>query len=251
MAFGDEIDAFRKFGAIFPSAATLLVDTYDTVQGVKNAMASGSPMQAVRLDSGDLGQLSKKVRRILDAAGRKDVQIVASGDLNEYRIAELLAAGSPIDVFGVGTELVTSRDEPTLGTVYKLVEQQTGAGTVGRFKLSPDKATYPFAKQVYRQTTADGRFAGDVIARSTEPSHGEPLLVPVMRNGQLISPLPSLRESQQRFLAQREWLPDALRSLGQFAPYPVRVSDELERALHQMASGRETASDGGSDSARA
>lgn len=235
MAWGDEIDAFRRFGQLFPNAATLLIDTYDTVQGVKNALASGSPMQAVRLDSGDLGQLSREVRRILDDAGRRDVQIVASGDLNEYKIANLLAAGAPIDLFGVGTELVTSRDEPTLSTVYKLVEQETAAGTVGRFKLSADKATYPFAKQVYRRMTPDGRFASDLIARATEPPVGEPLLVPVMRKGELIAPLPSLRDSQHRFLAQRERLPAELRVLEHTAPYSVAVSAELEAALRRLA----------------
>jgi nicotinate phosphoribosyltransferase len=246
MAWGDEVDAFRKFGQLFPNAATLLIDTYDTVQGVKNALASGSPMQAVRLDSGDLGQLSKEVRKILDDAGRRNVQIVASGDLNETKIANLLAAGSPIDVFGVGTELVTSRDEPTLSTVYKLVEQETISGTVGRFKLAKDKSTYPFAKQVYRHMSGDGRFAGDVIARVTEAPVGEPLLLPVMQNGELVAPLPTLRDAQQRFLAQRDRLPAELRSLEQAAPYPVRVSEELEASLRRLASEHEKASNPGS-----
>jgi nicotinate phosphoribosyltransferase len=229
------VDAFRKFGELFPHAATMLIDTYDTVQGVRNALACGAPLQAVRLDSGDLATLSKQVRQVLDAAGRADVKIVASGDLNEYKIQALLAAGAPIDIFGVGTELVTSRDEPTLSTVYKLVEQETAKGTVGRFKLSKDKATYPFAKQVFRELAGDGRFAGDVIARSTETRSGEPLLVPVMRNGDLVAPLPGVKECQARFLAQREKLPAALRSLEKAPPYPVRVSEELEESLRRLA----------------
>src|ERR1043166_5288826 len=131
MAFGDEQDAFRRFAQVFPQSATLLIDTYDTAQGVRNALASGAAMQAVRLDSGDLLALSREVRQILDQAGRSDVKIVASGDLNEYKIDDLLAQGAPIDAFGVGTELVTSRDDPSLGMVYKLVEQQTAEGPVG------------------------------------------------------------------------------------------------------------------------
>ena len=235
MAFGDEIDAFRKFGQVFPRTSTLLIDTYDTVQGVRNALRSGAPMQAVRLDSGDLKALSKQVRGILDAAGRQDVKIVASGDLNEYKVRDLLAAGSPIDVFGVGTELVTSRDEPTLGTVYKLVEQHTPQGVVGRFKLSRAKKTYPYAKQVFRESAADGTFRGDVIARATESLPGEPLLVPVLKGGQLVRPLPALCDIQARCKDQLARLPPVLLELTKAPPYPVRVSAALEAEAQRLA----------------
>jgi nicotinate phosphoribosyltransferase len=235
MAFGDETEAFRKFGQVFPEASTLLIDTYDTVEGVHKALASGAPMQAVRLDSGDLGQLSHEVRRILDAAGRGDVKIFASGDLNEYKIDDLLAAGAPIDMFGVGTELVTSRDEPSLGTVYKLVEQETPQGTVGRFKLSTHKKTYPFAKQVFRPSNADGTFAGDLIARATENEDGEPLLVPVLKAGRLLQPLPALESSQGRCAEQRARVPREMLGLKTCRPYAVRMSDQLESELRRLA----------------
>ncbi len=235
MAWGDEVEAFRRFGEAFPNASTLLIDTYDTIQGVRNALASRAAMQAVRLDSGDLATLSREVRQILDAAGRHDVKIVASGDLNEWKIRDLLAAGAPIDIFGVGTELVTSRDEPTLGTIYKLVEQQTKQGVVGRFKLSPGKNTYPFAKQVYRQTGPDGQFREDMIARATETMPGEALLIPVLRAGQLVGPLPRIAEVRARCAAQREWLPPRLLSLEKADPYPVRVSPALEAEARRLA----------------
>jgi nicotinate phosphoribosyltransferase len=148
MAFSDEQEAFRKFGQVFPDNSTLLIDTYDTIRGVRHALASGVAMQAVRLDSGDLTQLSKEVRAILDEAGRRDVKIVASGDLNEYKIRDLLAGGAPIDLFGVGTELATSRDEPSLNFVYKLVEQETPKGTFGRFKLAKGKKNKTDTEQV-------------------------------------------------------------------------------------------------------
>jgi nicotinate phosphoribosyltransferase len=231
MAWGDEVDAFRKFGQVFPTASTLLIDTYDTIQGVRNALASGTPMQAVRLDSGDLAELSKAVRKILDGAGRPEVKIVASGDLNEHKIQELLAAGAPIDGFGVGTELVTSRDDPTLSTVYKLVEQETSQGTIGPFKLSKEKHTYPFAKQVYRKTTADGTFQEDRIVRATEQSPGEPLLVPVLKQGRLLQGLPSLEECRSRCREQRARLPEELLRLEAARPYPVRLSEELAKAI--------------------
>lgn len=234
MAFGDEIDAFRAFGETFPNASTMLIDTFDTLQGARNALAAGVPLQAVRLDSGDLGELSREVRKILDDAGRTDVQIVASGDLNEYKIRDLLAAGSPIDVFGVGTELVTSRDDPSLNTVYKLVEQETPEGPVGRFKLSTAKKTYPFAKQIFR-AYIDGLYRGDVIARVTEKLAGEPLLTPILKGGQLLSPLPTAHECQKRFLEQRSRMPPELLRLERAAPYSVRVSDELEAESQRLA----------------
>jgi nicotinate phosphoribosyltransferase len=235
MAWGDEVQAFRQFGELFPNAATLLIDTYDTAQGARNAIASGVAMQAVRLDSGDLGALSKEVRHILDEAGRKEVKIVASGDLNETKIRDLLGEGAPIDIFGVGTELVTSRDEPTLSTVYKLVEQETTTGIIGRCKLSKDKKTYPFAKQVFRLSDAAGLFSGDLIARGTELPAGEPLLVPVLRQGELVQPLPTLEAIRTRCLAQLKRLPPHLLQLDRAEPYPVRFSEELEAEVRRQS----------------
>jgi nicotinate phosphoribosyltransferase len=231
MAFQNEQEAFRKFGQVFPENSTLLIDTYDTVRGVRNALASGAAMQAVRLDSGDLGRLSKEVRAILDDAGRQDVKIVASGDLNEYKIRDLLASGAPIDLFGVGTELVTSRDEPTLNMVYKLVEQETPAGTFGRFKLSLGKKSYPYPKQVYRQRDANGTFRGDRIVKATSREEGEPLLVPVLHHGEPTQALPPVEEIRRRCAEQLSRLPPELLALEPCQTYPVQVSEELEAEL--------------------
>ncbi|MGH7225466.1 MAG: nicotinate phosphoribosyltransferase, partial [Gemmataceae bacterium] len=239
MAFQDEKDAFRKFGQVFPDSATLLIDTYDTVQGVHNALASGAAMQAVRLDSGDLQQLSKEVRALLDSAGRQDVKIVASGDLNEYKIRDLLAAGAPIDVFGVGTELATSRDDPTLNVVYKMVEQQTPQGTLGRFKRSSGKKNYPYRKQVFRRRDACGTFRGDRIVRASDgrdtyrTEEGEALLIPVLQRGEPAEALPSLEESRRRCAEQLSHLPPELLALEPCQPYPVQVSAELEAELRR------------------
>ena len=258
MAFDDEKEAYRKFGEVFPTA-TMLIDTYDTIQGVKNALASGTAMQAVRLDSGDLLTLSREVRQVLDNAGRADVKIVASGDLNEYKIRDLLAAGACIDLFGVGTELTTSRDEPSLTTVYKLVEQETPGGVVGRMKFSADKKTHPFAKQIYRTSGSDGRFKEDMIVRDGSPlasrdgfpsplvlggsdggegqgdnregeAPAEPLLIPIMQHGHLLRPLPNLEESRDHCRQQLARLPDELLQLEPHQTYPVRFSEELENA---------------------
>jgi nicotinate phosphoribosyltransferase len=235
MAFPDEQEAFRKFGQVFPDSSILLIDTYDTVQGARNAVASAAAMQAVRLDSGDLGTLSKEIRTILDDAGRQDVKIVASGDLNEYKIRALLAGGAPIDIFGVGTELVTSRDDPSLNAVYKLVEQQTPAGSLGRFKLSPGKKTYPYPKQVYRRCDAYGTFRGDRIVKTTSREDGEPLLAPVLHQGELTEPLPQLEECRRHCTEQLSRLPEELLALEPCQTYPVQVSEELEIELSRLA----------------
>ncbi len=234
MAYDDETEAFRRFADVFPQA-TLLVDTYDTLQGVRHALAAGVPFQAIRLDSGDLLALSRAARAILDAAGRRDIQIVASGDLNEHKIHDLLQAGAPIDVFGVGTELVTSRDEPTLGTVYKLVEQETTRGVVGRFKLATEKKTYPFAKQVYRQSDANGRFQDDVVARASEACAGQPLLVPVLKEGRLLQPLDSLETCRRRVQQQLAGLAEDLLALKAAPAYPVKISPRLEEEARRLA----------------
>ncbi len=139
-------------------------------------------------------------------------------------------------MFGVGTELVCSRDDPALNTVYKLVEQETPRGTVGRFKLSRDKQTYPFAKQVYRASGADGTFTADTIARASAPSPGgEPLLVPVLSAGRLVTPLPPLDECRRRYAEQLGRLTASFLGLEPCEPYPVRVSEELKAEAQRLA----------------
>src|SRR3989454_8932012 len=168
MAFAHETDAFRAFARTFPGHAILLIDTYDTLEGARRAAALGPAVRGVRLDSGDLLTLSRAVREILDAAGLEQTQIVASDDLNEERIAALSAAGAPIDLYGVGTDLATSRDAPALGGVYKLVAVEAGGGHRAVRKLGAEKSTYPAPKQGYRRRGADGRFSEDVLALATE-----------------------------------------------------------------------------------
>ena len=181
-------------------------------------------MRAIRIDSGDLDRLSRAARSILDERGRGMVKIVVSGDLDEHQVARLVTAAAPIDGFGIGTELITSRDAPALSMVYKLVELEGK----GRFKLSPDKKTYPMAKQVYRQRGAGGRFRRDLVTRADETAEGEPLLVPVVRGGQLIAPLPSLEAIRARCRDQLAALPDDLKPLDASPTYPVTYSDQLE-----------------------
>src|SRR5271156_4122173 len=161
-AFAEERDAFERLQKLLGDATVYLIDTYDTIEGAKLAASMGRPLWGVRLDSGNLVELSRAVRKILDDAGMQDAKIMATGDLNEHKIHELVAAQAPIDVFGVGTELATSADAPSLGVVYKMVELEDAAGRRYTAKLTEDKHTLPGAKQIFRYADHDQ------LARSTE-----------------------------------------------------------------------------------
>ncbi len=226
MAHDDEEEAFRAYLRQFGATSILLVDTYDTVEGTRRAVAAmrseGIVARAIRLDSGDLGALAVEARATLDDAGFDTVQILASGDLDEARIGALVAAGAPIDAFGVGTRLGTSADAPYLGLVYKLVEQ----GGQPRLKLSPGKHTLPGRKQVWRTAT------GDVLARDDEPGPpgGRPLLVPVF-DGAPTGAVGSLADARRRCaeaLAAREGANPA-------GPTSVRISVGLTRLASSAA----------------
>lgn len=243
MTFDDEIESFSRYMKAFPDSTTLLIDTYDTVAAARKIVAAGLRPQAVRLDSGDLAALSRVVRRVLDEGGLHDTRIFASGDLDEWRITEILAGGAPIDAFGVGTRLSTSADQPALGGVYKLVELMEDSHVRGRIKTSPGKATLPGRKQVWRSNGADGVFRGDVIALHDEPapSDSEPLLTCVMRAGKRLQPSPSLDELRARARTLEARLPAPLRRLDSAPSYPVAVSERLaaeQRALVAHWQGR-------------
>lgn len=222
--FEDETEAFSTFARIFPDAATLLVDTYDTAAGVRHAAEIEPPIQAIRIDSGDLAALAVAARLELDARDRAGVRIIGSGDLDEFGVARLVEAGAPYDAFGVGTEVVTSRDAPALSIVYKLV----ALNGRGRVKLSPGKKTYPLGKQIYRRRDPTGRFLSDHVTRSDEPSEGEPLLTQVVRDGALVAPLPRLDAIREHCRRQLADLPEFLRGLAPDAAYPLTYSDALE-----------------------
>ncbi len=235
-AHDDEKEAFLHFAESNPRIVTLLIDTYDTVAGagkvveIREAMdRKGIQIRGVRLDSGDLLALSRKVRSILDRAGMKDVQIFASGNIDEYAIRDLLTAGAPINAFGVGTKLDTSSDLPYFDCAYKLMEY---AGKP-RFKKSEGKATWPGRKQVFR-TFRGNRMAGDVLTLEGDRRKGTPLIEPVMRGGRRTGgPLP-LREIRERTLHQLSMLPEGLKTLARPSPYPVTISPALKRLRKSM-----------------
>ena len=235
MIFPSERESFDRLLDVFPETAILLIDTYDPLEGAETVTSLGRKVLGVRLDSGDLVNNSRQVRQLLDRRGLKDTQIVASGDLNEYKIKELLDEGAPIDVFGVGTDLATSRDAPALGMVYKLVETDEGGKAEYKAKFSDGKVNYPGRKQVFR-FIRDGMFTHDVLSACAEESfpEAEPLLEPVLREGKRLVPRPSFAERRERVRSGLSKLPEIHKRLEAAEAYPVRPSPNLERRLEEL-----------------
>jgi nicotinate phosphoribosyltransferase len=232
-AHDDEALAFERFAHAQPENVVLLIDTWDTEAAAHKVVAlaprlasAGIRIKGVRIDSGDLAEHARRVRTILDAGGLDHVIIFASGDLDEVALRDMLAAGAPLDGFGVGTHLDTSSDQPYLDCAYKLQEY---AGRARR-KRSEGKATWPGRKQVYRHHDAEGRMAGDVVTLETDPQPGEPLLAPVMRGGSRLAPAPSLADVRRHAADNLARLPEPLRRLEAF-DYRVEISP----SLHQLA----------------
>jgi nicotinate phosphoribosyltransferase len=236
MAHEGEAEAFRKFLDAFPEDAVLVLDTYDVHKALAEIISIGRKPAGVRLDSGDLARDSRWVRRELDRAGWNDVKVFASGDLDELKIAALLAKGAAIDAFGVGTALATPGDAPHLNLIYKLVEVERGGKTREAAKLTRAKATYPGRKQVYRYSTASGEFKNDRIALESEhvEKGGEPLLIEVMRDGRRTAaaePVSILRERCLQGLAR---LPQRYRQINRAVAYPVRYTKTLHASLEKV-----------------
>lgn len=261
MAFDDELASFLAYAEAMPNNGVFLVDTYDTLQGVRNAIHAGGRLRelghslvGVRIDSGDLAWLSQRARELLDAAGFADARIYASNELDEYLIESLREQGARIDVWGVGTKLATAYDQPALGGVYKLSAiRKPGGRWELRLKVTEHmaKATTPGLLRVRRYADAGGMFAGDMIydelhppgeecvmVDPTDPTRrtsycdtesGEELLVPVFEDGTLVYDVPALALSRERTLAQLTRLdPTHLRFLN---PHIYKVGVEI--GLHE------------------
>ncbi|GGX53056.1 nicotinate phosphoribosyltransferase [Saccharospirillum salsuginis] len=233
-AHQDEDAAFEHFLRLYPGTI-LLVDTYDTLEGVRKVIelakrsSTEGLISGIRLDSGDLSSLSKQARLLLDEAGLDDIKIFVSGGLNEFKIAQLVEGGAPIDSFGVGTDVGCSKDSPMIDLVYKLTEYDGE----GRTKASPGKHILPGRKQVYRHYDTDGRIDFDRLTLRDEADSGTPLLQPVMKDGQVVDDMRLERLDQARDYCRREVqaLPDSVKrlsSLGVSAGIEVRLSDKLK-----------------------
>lgn len=234
-AHTDETAAFEHLVRCYPKNSTLLIDTYDTeaaaikvVTLARKLAQDDIEVSGVRLDSGDLGMHARRVRRILDEGGLEKTRIFASGNLNENRVHELISSGAPIDGFGLGTALDVSSDAPALDCAYKLQEY---AGKARR-KRSEGKATWPGRKQVYRKYDPDGHAVRDVVAlEKDDPHEGEPLIVPMMRNGQRIDGINGNRKLEairRQTVANYARLPEPLGLLETASAYPVEISASLQ-----------------------
>ncbi|MSQ08080.1 MAG: nicotinate phosphoribosyltransferase [Dehalococcoidia bacterium] len=240
MAFDSEIEAFRAYTHAFPDYATLLVDTYDTLRGVRNAIevgreleSEGHVLRGVRIDSGDLAHLGREARKILDEEGFKDVGVFASGGLDEYEVDRLVRDGTPFEGYGVGTKAGTSADAPYLDSAYKLVEY------AGRpvLKLSSKKQSLPGCKQVYRTYTSDGSYDRDTISLVSEeaPSmSAKPLLENVMTEGARINGSPALNDLRDEHAREFTRVPARYKALQSAPRYPVEVSQRLKELQREV-----------------
>jgi nicotinate phosphoribosyltransferase len=240
--FDREIEAFRAFTKTFPKTSTFLIDTFDDIKGAEKAATVAKEMErrglklnSVRLDSGDLVEISKKVRAILDEKGLSYVKIFASGDLDEYRIKELLSKGAKIDSFGVGTRMSTSEDRPYVDVIYKLSEKMDKKGKiVPAMKLSQGKITFPGRKQVFRFKDRTGKFVKDVVALHKEKVEGEPLLVKVMEKGEIVYDLPTLEMIRETALRNLSKLPKEYKKLKNAPSYPIELSPGLKKMVDEL-----------------
>ncbi len=230
--FDNELESFDVYKNIYGDNTILLIDTYDTEQAAKKISKFKNSIKAVRIDSGNLIEHAKKVRKILDENGCEKVLIVASSDLNEYKIKKILESNAPIDAFGVGTELATSRDDPTIAGVYKLIEYNHKP----KIKISEDKLTYPSKKQIYRIYNKQGGFKEDILMLDNEPAppNSEALLIPVMKEGILITELPELNNIQQYYKENIEKLPNKFKELDENHVFKVRISKKLSELTNSL-----------------
>lgn len=268
MSFPDELSAFRAYAEMYPGGCLLLVDTYNTLKsGVPNAItvfkelrAKGYEPTGIRLDSGDLAYLSKRARKMLDEAGFENAKIFASGDLDENVIWDLKMQGARIDVYGVGTKLITSDDLPALGGVYKLAAEVVNGKMIPKIKISENavKVTNPGYKQVWRiYGRADGKAVADLITLDEEKINTEvpltifdpvdtwkrmtitdftvkPLLVPVFKDGKKVYDSPSLKEIQKNYFVQMDTFWDEYKRLTRPHVYKVDLSDKLYQLKKQL-----------------
>ncbi|MBL7130371.1 MAG: nicotinate phosphoribosyltransferase [Candidatus Omnitrophica bacterium] len=243
MSFDSEIDSFRAFANTFPKRTILLVDTYNSIKGISNAVIiakelkkKGFALKGIRLDSGDLISLSKVARRMLNNAGLHSVRIFASGNLDEYKINNITKARAPIDDFGVGTNMGTSCDAPFLDVIYKISEVSDSTGRfLPTMKLSQRKVTYPGRKQIYRFQER-GSYKKDIIALEGEMiRNGQPLLRQVIKKGKVIYRFPSLSEIKDCARKNLFKLPQQYKSLDKKSKYPVQISPSLKKAIGRLS----------------
>ncbi len=243
MSFKNELDSFLAYSKVFPDKTILLVDTYDTKKGIQNAIKVGLELKkrrhrllGIRLDSGDIVKLSKLARAVLDKAGLEYVKIFASGNLDEFKIREILKKGGCVDNFGVGTHMGTSEDAPSLDVIYKISEIGEDNGQfLPTMKLSQGKVTYPGRKQVFRIKDKKGNYIRDVLALESEKINGKPLLIKVVNKGKIIYKSPELEKIRDLVKSELAKFPKSLKKVYSTDQYPVMISSGLKKLTRSLA----------------
>jgi nicotinate phosphoribosyltransferase len=235
MAHESEAASFESFMNVFPEGAVLLLDTYDVRNATKQIIVAGRRPAGLRLDSGDLVRDSQWVRRELDKAGWPDVSVFASGDLDEYKIAKLIAEKAAINAFGVGTALAAPGDAPHVSMIYKLVEVERAGKIREAAKLTQTKATFPGRKQVLRYSKASGEFSEDrIVLQEEPPNRATPLLREAMREGRRVQPAEPIATMRERCIDGVAKLPARHRRIDKTVEYPVRYSTRLRALLEKV-----------------
>ncbi|MBU2063922.1 MAG: nicotinate phosphoribosyltransferase [Candidatus Omnitrophica bacterium] len=245
MSFDTEMESFQAYADIFPKQSILLLDTYSYKKGIKNAITIARRLKrkrfnlsGVRLDSGDLARESKRIRKVLDENGFGKVKIVASGDLDEYKIKRLIKIGAPLDSFGVGTKMGVSVDAPYCDVIYKISEiTDKQGGFVPTMKLSQHKNTLPGRKQVFRIRDKKGTYKKDIIALETEKIKGIPLLLKMLEKGRIVYDDFSLKTARKFVSRQLKSMPHRIKDLGKGVSFPVEQSVKLKSLAHKIGRG--------------
>lgn len=240
MSFYKELESFRSYFKHLNGRGYLLVDTYDSENGIANFIKaarefesqSGRKVTGIQLDSGDLLTLSKKARAMMDKAGLKRAKIFAMGNLNEKKVAVLEKAGAPIDVYAGTTEMMTPVDAPTIELVYKLAEIERNGKVLPKIKLSLEKKSYPGRKQVFR-LIKNGRYTKDIIGLEQEKISGRKLLEPMIKNGKLVAKMPTLKQIGDFYRTEKKKFDPAMFSVNKKFNYPVIISGELQKLAKQ------------------
>lgn len=239
MSFDREADAFKAYLKHMKGKGYVLIDTYDSIRGIKNFIKAAKEVEkdgikatGIQLDSGDLHELSLTARKMLDEADLSYVKIFAMSNLDEWKVAALEKKRAPIDVYAGVTELLTPSDAPTLELVYKLSEIKKGTSILPKMKTSTQKVSLPGRKQVFRENK-NGKYAGDVIGTEQETREGQKMLAPIIQNGEVVYEFPSIEGVREYFYTEKKKFEPAMFDINEKFNYPVSVSDELQKLAKQ------------------
>lgn len=237
-SFDSEVEAFETYAKYCPGKGWMLVDTYDTIGGIKRLIEVSkkygkNSFKGIMLDSGDLLKLSKKARKMLDKVGLKETKIMVLSNLEEYKIDKMARQNAPVDMYAGATEVITSADAPKLEVVYKLSEVcKNKSCWQPKMKLSTKKMSLPGRKQVYRMIK-NGNYVYDIIGLENEEINGKKLLIPIIKNGKLVNKYPGLKQMHEYYKSEAKKFDKNLFSINRKINYPVQISPALKSLIKE------------------